>query len=283
MNPVRTPCTLSVAALVILVLGATSCGGPSGPRPGTPEFYWQAAKETFDAGDYVKTNEHLGRVADSSSDLARMAQEWRMVLTSGMAKAYIHMANQYESGSRVNKDNPTPFRVQMGDFRSQADRLTVQFAETFLKYNRAGHQGPVIFAFGFPKGSAAPVAELDQPAKGILLDQGALAVAQKRAIDRGVLLATCAAAGAPEDPARTLEMFKPGQVEVPQPQFLLAMATALYDTAQLYTRSKMNNPDKLKIMTQNAVKTVEKLPDGDDKKKLAEDLQKLIKQENISS
>ena len=50
--PVFTIRTLALLALAAL-LGLTSCAGPSPTRAGSQEFYWSAAKETYNAGDYL--------------------------------------------------------------------------------------------------------------------------------------------------------------------------------------------------------------------------------------
>jgi hypothetical protein len=46
----------------------SSCSSSSGPEPGTPAYFWAAAKETFAANDYVKTSEHLDKLLASEND-----------------------------------------------------------------------------------------------------------------------------------------------------------------------------------------------------------------------
>lgn len=49
-------------------MGLTACSSaPSGLQPGTPAFYWQAAKETFVKKDYMKPADHLRQVVQSES------------------------------------------------------------------------------------------------------------------------------------------------------------------------------------------------------------------------
>src|SRR5438552_4067541 len=101
-----------VAALLIALalLGLTSCSGPATARVGTPEFYWYAAKETYAAGDYVKTADHLDHLIDNQNEYTARAVPWSLVLTSGMAAGYMELADHYLAGARVNKANALGFR-----------------------------------------------------------------------------------------------------------------------------------------------------------------------------
>src|ERR1039457_3338635 len=82
--------SVALFAVVSVFLALYSCSGPVAPRPGTPGFYWMAAKETFDAGDYAKTDEHLDNLLSKDDDeYAARALPWSLVLKSGMADGYI--------------------------------------------------------------------------------------------------------------------------------------------------------------------------------------------------
>src|SRR5215813_1560943 len=79
--------TRSAALLIALaVLGLAACSGPvtTSARVGTPEFYWYAAKETYAAGDYVKTADHLDHLIATDNEYTARAVPWSLVLTSGM-------------------------------------------------------------------------------------------------------------------------------------------------------------------------------------------------------
>ena len=62
-----------------------------------------------------------------------------------------------------------------------------------------------------------------------------------------MLLATCRAAGATNDPAKTQELLKTGEAKIPRATFVEAMAAALFDESQLYAYNKLDQPDKMKI------------------------------------
>ena len=97
--------TLATALAVAgLVAAATSCSsGPEPPKPGTPAFYWAAARETWRGGDYLKTSEHLQRILAGENDFCARARVWDAVISGGVAQAYIELADNWEAGARANR------------------------------------------------------------------------------------------------------------------------------------------------------------------------------------
>src|SRR5215470_9621986 len=99
--------SLCLAALLLTIgtLGLTSCSGTASTKLGTPEFYWSAAKETYAAGDYTKTLDHLDHLIQNQNEHAARAVPWSLVLTSGVAAGYMEIAGDYAAGARASKSN----------------------------------------------------------------------------------------------------------------------------------------------------------------------------------
>jgi hypothetical protein len=104
----------------------------------------------------------------------------------------------------------------------------------------------VMLEFPYPPGNPAPVAQFTRVANGIALTPTETEAAQRHAVERGVLLATCRAAGATNDTAKTQEALKTGTAIVPRATFMAAMADALVHFSQLYTRDKLDEPQKMR-------------------------------------
>src|SRR5437879_4423943 len=96
--------------LVSTSLMLYSCGGDSGPREGTPAFYWAGAKENFAARDYLKTNENLARITATDNEYTARARTWQLALTSGIARGYQDLAESFEAGARADENNPAASR-----------------------------------------------------------------------------------------------------------------------------------------------------------------------------
>ena len=102
-------------------------------------------------------------------------------------------------------------------------------------------------------------------------------LAQKQNVERCVLLAACAAAGAPDDPAKTQELLKAVEPKVSRAIFITAMASALFDESQLYTRQKLDDPEKMKILCTRAQEALKTVPESKISKDLGVKIEKTLK------
>lgn len=258
---------LIVVGMAALLASCSS--GPQAPEKGTPAFYWQAAKETAAAGEFSKTLDHLSKITKTDSEFKAKAQYWQMVLTSGMAKGYMELADAFDNGARANKANQMQFRRQASDLRTTANGLALMFAESFSAYQEKNKDADVLLAFPFPAASTAPVPVWAKASQGLAVSADELDAGVKANLKRNVLLAACAAAGAKSDVAKTQQMFNAGEVKVPRAVFVAAMAEAMVDEAALYGPMKLNIPEKAKIFLSKADEAVKSIPESKETKELA--------------
>lgn len=268
----------AVCAVIAVNLMLFSCSsGPRPPEKGTPAFYWTAANESYELGDYLKTIDNLERVVATENEFAAAARPWLLVMTSGMTRGHMEIADYFEGGARINKADPTTFRKQVSQNRNAAGRMSLRFAEFFAEFQKTSDD-PVVLKFPFPTGSGGQVATLVKAGNGILPQASEIDTAIKTALMRAVLLATSRAAGSPDDTAKAREMFKGGEAKVPRAQFMLAMAQALNDSAQLYSRNKLDDPQKMEILATRAEEALKAVPDSKDRKELLLKIQTVRKQ-----
>jgi hypothetical protein len=102
---------IALAILALLAAGTSCSSGPQPLQPGTPAFYWAAAKETYRAGDYPKTSENLQRILAGENEFTARARAWDTVISGGVAQAYIELA-----------DNWRPARAATGPTRRPSAR-----------------------------------------------------------------------------------------------------------------------------------------------------------------
>jgi hypothetical protein len=262
--------------ICIPLLALTACeSGPQPPAKGTPAFYWSAAGESWASGDYLKTNEHLEKLG--TGEYAARAVPWRLVLLDGMTHGYAEVADRFETGARVNKTNPAPFRRQTSDLRSVAQRLALSFAESLQQYEKTNPSGEVTLDFPFPSGSANQSPVINKLAEGILAAGPELETAQKQAMSRAVLLAASRVVGAGEDAAKARDSFKPGSARISAEQFYRAMAESSLDTADLFSSLKLDIPDRYKFFCDRAMELAKKLPDSKETKELVAKIQAAVK------
>lgn len=272
-------------ASALLAIGAflTGCSTASKPpQPGTPAFYWAAAREMYRAGDYVKTSDNLGQLTRSENEFAARARVWQIVISAGLAQAHMQLADTYEAGARANRNNPAPFRRQTSVLRNTASAAALQFAEGFHDLQHSIKDETIALEFDFPRGNAALPPELKKVTSGIVLPPAELALVTKAMVQRGVLLSVCRAVGAPEDPARALEMFKTGSPQIRTDAFRIHMASQLYDAAQLFAPTKLDQPQRAKMLLKEAMETTQSVPADKRTKELTGKIQTLLKKHKLT-
>ena len=141
----------AVLGLFSLSVTLLSCSTSNAPAPGTPGFYWAAAKQTYAESDYQKTVENLANVVSGQNEYFARALPWMLVLTSGMAQGYMDLAEAFDTGSHANRSQTANFHRQVNAYRGSANTLALQFAESFAKFQ--GKDEYVTLAFAYPTGS----------------------------------------------------------------------------------------------------------------------------------
>ena len=261
-----------ISAFVIL----SSCSSePAGPKIGTPAFFWGAAKETFAAGDYSKTLDHLDNLLGAENEYTARALPWYLVLSSGTTNGYIEMAEAYDSGAHANRNDPAPFQKQRNDYRKAGGQMALRFAERYG--GLAKLTGDVALVFGFPRGSAGEIAPLTKVYRGMMPLPADIEAIQTRTIEKNVLQMACEAAGAPNDSAKAQAVLSAPDAKVPMATFQLAMAGALQKSADLYSRDKLDDPRKLQNLCEFAQNALKGVPESKASKELTAKIQNTLK------
>jgi hypothetical protein len=242
-----------MAALLVIMgtLGLTGCSGSSTAKLGTPDFYWQAARETYAAGDYLKTIDHLDRVLQARNEYTARALPWSLVLTSGVAAGYMELADSYASGAHARKANAAEFRKKAAEYRAMASPLVLRVAQNVEKLDQLG-TGSISLVFSMPRGTAAPPALLGQIASGVPPSQADADEAVALAIQRNIVLSVCLAIGAPNAPAKAAEALGHASTITPRPVFGAAIAQMLDNASALYARRQLDEPEKVSLLKERA-------------------------------
>jgi len=272
-----------VLAVVLLLLFTTACAsGPQGPQPGTPGFFWSAAKDTWRAGDYVKTSEHLQRILASDNEFTARARAWDAVIAAGLTQGYIELADTWEAGARMNRANPTPFHRQVSALRGLASASAIQYTEDMHKLMDASKDPEILLAFAFPAGGVGVPAAMKRISGGILIQDSERDLLQAAMLQRGVVLAVCAAVGTPDDSAAAQEKLKTAEFKVPRDTYLLAAARSMQSQSELFTGTKLDQPARLKMMSQEATEALKALPPTKETKQLEEKIQARLKKAKVT-
>jgi hypothetical protein len=272
----RAKAVFSLLTIIcISIIFAACSSGPSAPRPGTPAFFWAAAKENFSSGDFMKANEQLDR-AGKSSEFESKALTWSLVLSTGLVNGYGELADDFDKGAKANHTNPGAFRKQSSIYRRVARPLTMQLAEKFQAFQKTT-DAEVTLAFPFPSGTAVESPMMARVTGGTMLPETQREDAQRQVLSRTMILAASAAAGAGEDASKAQQLFKAGEVKVPRATFQVAMAQALFSAGDLYSPKSLSESDKVKLFCEMALDALKGVPDSLEVKALTERIQKTLK------
>jgi hypothetical protein len=268
---------LALIALAVAALTTSCDSGPAAPVGGTPAYYWAAARTAYAAGDYLKTTDQLQRILATENEYTSRARTWDTVINAGLVQGYADYADSWESGGRMNRANPAPFRKQASSYRSLAGQSALQFTQDIATLLTAPKDARIQLSFGSPAGNAAWPGGLKRIGSGILIPDTENESLLKSMLQRGVLLSACSFVGKPDDLASCQERLKAGEYLASRDVFLLASARALNESAELFTSTKLDHPGRLQIMSDQATKALGLLPESKDTKALADKIQARLK------
>lgn len=274
---------IGITAICVFTVACSSGSGggttaTSSIKPGTPEYLWAAAGQTFKNGEFDKTIVNLSKL-DANEKFAARSQPWHMILAAGMSQGYAELAENYQTGGRANQSATAGFSRLTSQCQSGANSATLDFVEVLHKFMAENKDPEILLAFAAPSGSAAELPEIGKITKGILPGEAEAASIQKAMLRRGVLLNTSAAMGDKDEVAKALEAFKQGDVKIPREMFLRSLAKISYDRAQIYMPKKLDQPKRLQVLYTEALAALSAVPeqtkaDKDLVKKIKDDLKK---------
>lgn len=243
--PVSSPRIAAAFSVVLALVSFTACSSAPSQTANarTPAFYWSAASETFAAGNYAKTADHLQRLIESDNDYTARAIPWYLVVTSGMARGYTELADRYTAAARFNRANALALNRSASQYRTTAGRLALRFAQDVDRLQRVP-LGKVPLAFPMPKGSAGESPLLTRIGSGAAMTAADQEAAEANALERGVLMTVCQAAGAPNDVAKARDILAKPTPDVARETFANAIAQMLKTESALFARDKLDEPEK---------------------------------------
>ena len=225
----------------------------------------------------MRASENLTKLTGSDNEYRTRANAWLAVLSAGMTKGYLEIAEAYDAGAHANHDNPLIFRRQAGNVRTMAKGTLLQFAEAMHYFNDKGKDPNVEFEFGAPSGRLADIPNLIKVAKGVMPPPADAESTQTTAVQKGVVWSTAHAVGAGEDASKAADLFKTSPVQVPREKFMLGMATALADEADVFGPKQLDEPQRLKMVCTEALDALKQVPDSKEAKEARVKIEKLLK------
>ena len=281
----RTRTTEWIVPALLAGLLCISCGGgggQAGPAAGSQEWYWNAAAENIDSGDFGKAAEHLEKAAKMDGPLQQKAAVYRTVVLIGLSRGALEMADAYRKGLETVRARSSEWQNPMQQALRDGRRYSIALAESMGAVDKALSADPVVLDFPFPKGAAARSGAIVSIQKGEAVAPAQLPAATEQAMRRG-LIVTAVELSAKDEALAAQSAFSAGPVSVPKDEARLAMVTMLLDVSLLFDRLRGNEPEIRKIFLSHGEKWIQPYLEGEDQalKDRAAELVKEIEDERL--
>ena len=241
----RTQLLTAFPVLIALTLIACSGGGETGPAVGSPEWLWAAAVKNNGAGDFEKTQEHLGKIIESENPWRARARVWRFVLLNGLAAGYAELAEAYGVGAKANEAVAPQFTGSLQQYRRDSRRHTIALVEGLGAWKKQiGSASTISIDFPLLAGSGNQSPILASISEGVRPKDSEAGSAQSQTVQRTILLAAAAVAGMGDDIAKARNAFQATPIEVPAAPFFLAVAQVVVDRSEIFDRDHLMEPTK---------------------------------------
>ncbi|MEZ5351827.1 MAG: hypothetical protein R2762_04270 [Bryobacteraceae bacterium] len=222
--------------LLALLMLAACASGPPPPKTGTPAYYWLSTMETYGAGAYEKSLEHLDKIMRTTDPETQKAGPLRILILAGLARGYQDLAEQFQFGAESIKTGSTAAHRRRSDqYRAQAANFALQLSQAYEKFEESSPSGNITIDFPFPtRGALTPPPVFTRVGQGQLIPDMEIDRMQAAILQRGVLREVAAAVGSPGDAAQAQARMTKLPLEAERGPFLATIGEALYETSAIF-------------------------------------------------
>ena len=262
-----------LAAFTISLSLLLGCG-EEGPARGTSEWYWASAMTSYSEGDFDAALEDLNYAQDDGGELAARAGVLQGVLTAGLARANMEIADACRAGREKNIDVVGLVGSPLQRIDRNVEQNIISFVEGLGNFQSAIGTGDVTLAFPFPPGNQTKSSAMESLREGEMISEAQLTDGILDMQQLGVVETFAMAAGLGDNYAEAQAKFDEGPVTVPRDRFELTVAGFLVEMSGEFTQTKMNKPQIREVVIQRAEEWVASGLESEnaDIKKIAEDL-----------
>jgi len=255
-------CVVPVAAVVAAFTGG-GCGtskGPAPPKPGTPPFFWAAARTAYQKGDFQAAMKNLMSIIATENEYTRRAQIWQLVLDAGMARGEMEWADILDEGRPAAKAREIDFRRLANEARALAGQSAMRFADTGHKLMPALTEDEIMLPFTMPDANRDRPVEVERIVKGILPMPAEVDRLHNLMVRRGVVLSVIAAADPAGDFEKARALLSRPEPKVKREDFLLYLASQYTELSQLFAPKKLDRAARMKLFLDKGKEALAAVP-----------------------
>jgi hypothetical protein len=259
---------VAAAVAVFISGGCSTSKGPAPPKPGTPPFFWAAAKTAYQKGDFQAAIKNLNSIIATENEFTRRAQIWQLVLDAGMARGEMEWADILDEGRPAAKAREIDFRRLANEARTLAGQSAMRFADTGHKLMPNLTEDEVALPFTMPDVNRDRPVEVERIVKGILPMPAEVERLHNLLMRRGVALSVIAVADPGGDYEKAKALLSQPEPKVKREQFLFYLATQFTELSQLFMPNKLDRAGRVKLFLDEAKEALAPVPKSPERDKL---------------
>lgn len=240
----RTIIGIRWGVVVGAALFLAACGqkGPEPPKPGTPAFKWNSAQESYKKGDYVKTIQTLVELSEKNGEFTERARPWAMVMSGGMANAYMELADKFADGTKRTRGDSMPFRRYNNEYKGKATASALQFIEMARGYVAAVKGADAKLVFDMPDAVFTEPGQYKKITTGLVVPAAEIASVEQQVVRREVANLAALALGSAKDAAKARAAYTEGAATAKGSDFLFMTAKQLSTIGDMFGQKRLNQP-----------------------------------------
>lgn len=256
------------AALCVSLVSCSESGKPQPPKPGTPPFFWAAANNAWQKGNFEVAADRLRDITASQNEYTARAQVWLMAISTGLAQAEMEWSNVLDEGRLKARDSKFDYRRHISAARSSAGQYAMRAIEVAHDSVPKVKDPEVALEFKPLAGSAEMPPDLARLSQGYPVQPVDLDKFHRLMLTRGVIQACNRLAGVATDPEKT---------KTTRDAYMLHVSKELMDLTALYAPKKLDQPARIKLLCDESKEALSMIPESAETKKLQKRIDEAVK------
>jgi hypothetical protein len=247
----RKETILHAAALwVLVVIVSASCS--SGPQRSSSNRWtprWQETELLLSDGRIDETLQQVEILLAAEEPHRTKAAAWKILVLAGKARGYFELAEAYVAGAEENPARFSDFRRAVSKYRSHSRGASLALAQMATDSERYfGRADTIPLDFPLPPGSTSPSPIVASIKVGRLAPEPQLLAAEQYTLRRVIVLTVLEASRTMSETKNPEEGLDMQPVAIPKPRLLAVMGKVLYQQADLFTKTHLDDPEKYGLL-----------------------------------
>jgi hypothetical protein len=235
--------------VTLLLAVAASCSTATQTAADPWAARWNEAELIFATGDFDETLRRVEKLIDAPEPYRASAAAWKMLVLAGKARGYFELAEAHQQGAQENGGHASLLWRATSTYRSRCRIESLALAEMALAADQyLGGADAIGLDFPLPPATAAASSLVSSVRVGRPIPEGQADAAVQYTIGRAVAMTICEAGGAAGQGDGNAALCAGQRAVVPKSRLLAMLGKVLYEQAELFAESRLDDREKHALM-----------------------------------